>query len=399
MGNKISVKDKVPFGPISYENWQAKVKGNSMNYASEFPLFTDTHITGEMTEGCGPYQLLNTVPVYRKGTIAPSIILRIDEYLDEDPVTSEMSKTDTARYHGGWFADEIAALFSLCLGMRLKAGGCIRRFESDGDPRGHPEMHSLHLDPILIKPQGFKPILPNAIGTHCINDAHLIKNYCDLSSVDAIALIKAARIYQDAIWIAESNPAFAWVYLVSAIETAANHWKKEKESAVARLGASQPQLETLLLEYGGSELLHKVADQVSDYMGATRKFIDFILHYLPKAPEIRPPEFARHEWESQSLKNSLRTIYNCRSRSLHSGIPFPEPMCNPPMKQEHGFWEKPLGLASSSKGAVWLAKDTPMLLHLFEYIVRNALLLWWESIKSKAHNAANSADAKSGAAD
>ena len=173
-------------------------------------------------------------------------------------------------------------------------------------------MPSLHLDPILVKRLGFRPVLPNAIRTHCTNDAKLIQSYCELSPIDAISLIRAARLYQDAIWIAE---------------------------------------------------------------------IDFILTHLSKPPDMRPPEFAQHEWNPQSLERSLRTIYHWRSRSLHNGTPFPDPMCNPPFGQENWFWEKPLGLASSSRGAVWVSEDTPMLLHLFEYIVRNALLLWWESMK------------------
>jgi hypothetical protein len=42
--------------------------------------------------------------------------------------------------------------------------------------------------------------------------------------------------------------------------------------------------------------------------------------------------------------------------------------------------EKPLGLATGTRGAVWVAEDTPMLLHTFEYIARKALLKWWESM-------------------
>lgn len=382
MGNESKVVLETTLGPISYENWKAQIEGKPIKYAFEFPLFTDTHITGEITEGCGPYQFLNTVPIFKQGTIAPSIILRVTEYLEEDSTARKMSETNTDRYHGGWQVDEIAALMSLCLGIRLKAGGCIRTFEAEGDPRGRPEMHSLHIDPILVKRQGFRPVLPSAIGTHCINDAHLIQSYCELSPLDAISLIRAARLYQDAIWIAESDPALSWVYLVSSIEAAANHWKREKESPVDRLKATQPKLEAVLLEHGGNELLQKVAELMADYMGATRKFINFILTYLPKPPEMRPPPFAQHEWSTKSFERSLRTIYHWRSRSLHNGTPFPDPMCNPPFKQKNWFWEKPLGLASSSKGAVWVLEDTPMLLHLFEYIVRNALLLWWESMKN-----------------
>ena len=46
----------------------------------------------------------------------------------------------------------------------------------------------------------------------------------------------------------------------------------------------------------------------------------------------------------------------------------------------YGFSEKPFGYATEAYGAIWIAKSTPMLLHTFEYIARNALLKWWESM-------------------
>jgi hypothetical protein len=45
--------------------------------------------------------------------------------------------------------------------------------------------------------------------------------------------------------------------------------------------------------------------------------------------------------------------------------------------------EVPLGLSASSYGATWAKKDTPMLLHVFEYIVRGAVLNWWRSVVQK----------------
>ena len=39
-----------------------------------------------------------------------------------------------------------------------------------------------------------------------------------------------------------------------------------------------------------------------------------------------------------------------------------------------------VGYGAGAYGGVWTAKDAPMKLHLFEYIVRGALLRWWESM-------------------
>jgi len=82
----------------------------------------------------------------------------------------------------------------------------------------------------------------------------------------------------------------------------------------------------------------------------------------------------------------LRKIYDWRSKALHGGTPFPEPMCNPPFQQKDACFEKPIGLASQTKGATWVAADTPMCLHIFEYIVRHSLLNWWDSMLNKDQN-------------
>jgi hypothetical protein len=40
-------------------------------------------------------------------------------------------------------------------------------------------------------------------------------------------------------------------------------------------------------------------------------------------------------------------------------------------------------LATRTKGGVWNQKDTPMLLHLFEYVVRKSLLNWWQDMANR----------------
>lgn len=40
-----------------------------------------------------------------------------------------------------------------------------------------------------------------------------------------------------------------------------------------------------------------------------------------------------------------------------------------------------LGIAASLLGGVWLEQDTPMCLHIFEYITRKVLRSWWSSLR------------------
>jgi hypothetical protein len=59
-------------------------------------------------------------------------------------------------------------------------------------------------------------------------------------------------------------------------------------------------------------------------------------------------------------------------------------MCEPPIKLDESgtLSETPLGLATSIGSNVWVAKDVPILFHTFEYIGRNAILNWWQSMVS-----------------
>jgi hypothetical protein len=369
-------------GPFAYENWVLSLRDAPRQMSFEYPLFTDAHITGMVTEGYGPYQFLNTIASVKRGSARkyPAIVLRMNSYLVYDPET-DWSRTDESRYHGGLIHDEVAALLSLCLGIRFKAGGYTRIFEPDKDPVGLPVHYSFEDDPVL--PETTREyVIPQAVGTHSLDDVAPFKNLAVLSPGEAIALVRAARLYQDGLWIAESEPALSWLMLVSAVETAAHAWKETEETPLERLQASRPELENLLREAGGEQFLLKVAEQIAPYMGATRKFIDFVLAFLPEPPPERPVEWAQHPWDESSMKRSMQMIYKYRSRALHGGTPFPAPMSLPPMSLEGRRIEVPSG-ATGTKGSVWVARDLPMLLHTFEYIARKALLKWWESMAAR----------------
>jgi hypothetical protein len=186
-------------------------------------------------------------------------------------------------------------------------------------------------------------------------------------------------MYQNAMWIAESEPELAWLMFVSAVEVAANYWRKMDEAAIDRLKISRPNL-VKILEPHGEELLREVAEEVAPYMGSTKKFIDFLLKFLPDPPASRPAASVKHDWTVKAFKDSFSRIYGYRSDALHGGTPFPLPMCERPARQGIAWTEMPMSLAKTGKGGQWERKDTPMLLHLFEYIVRNALLKWWQSM-------------------
>lgn len=372
-------------GVLLYENWKAALRGNltddsdrSMLFSTvEYPLFSDARIVGELNEGFAPYRVFNTVSNQVGFKNAPAMVLRVDFVLQKE-ITTE-TRTDTSRYHGGNLNDELAALISLLMGIRLKSGG-MNRFFDGRDPKGHPIEADFQEDPNLPPPPRV-PVLSSAVGEHSLEDAMLLKEFPRITPEQSVALVRASRLYQDAVWIIESEPALSWVMLVSAVEAAAGSWRDETDTPIERMRWANEDFARLLVEYGGQELEEKAAKMVSGVIGAGRKFRTFLLNFLPPPPTLRPPEVFQHQWTQEELTKSFKIIYGHRSKALHAGTPFPYPMCMRPYGASgEAPSERPVGIAMSSRGSTWAAEDAPMHIHVFEYIVRRSLISWFKSM-------------------
>lgn len=189
-------------------------------------------------------------------------------------------------------------------------------------------------------------------------------------------------MYQEALWVTESEPAMTWLLLVSALETAANEWRRSNGDPVERLQESKPELYSYLSGLSDKSVLKTVADGLADSLGITKKFVSFAQAFCPGPPPQRPPDGFQFPWDQENWAKALKTIYRYRSKALHDGIPFPAPMCSPPTELPGipAFPELPTALAESQKGATWIRADMPIYLHVFEYVTRNVLLKWWTSI-------------------
>ena len=201
-------------GPISQENWKASLKGEPLYESMEWPLYTDAWLTGEVRGELGPYAFLNLIAVQHGfGMARPAAILRIDMHLSPDCLP-DMSKTDYAQFHGGTFADEMAALTSLLLGVRMKASGASRTFEASGDAKGRPIGWDVQPPPALrVRP--FGRVIPAAASERSLNT--LVDDLSALPKVgagDAIAFVRSARLYQEGLWVSESEPSLAWLLMV-----------------------------------------------------------------------------------------------------------------------------------------------------------------------------------------
>jgi hypothetical protein len=225
-------------------------------------------------------------------------------------------------------------------------------------------------------------MLPHTLGERQISRMPLLDALPRLAPLDASVLVIAARQYQEAIWVAEADPQRAWLLLISAVETVASRWSMASLSPVERLRTSRPRLEAILDEGGGIKLVEAVATEIAPYMGATVKFRDFLLAFLPDPPTKRAPVPHRIPWETKYLKRAFERLYGYRSRTLHGGAAFPSPLCEPP----DGLEELTKGSSISGRH-VWKPTNVPMFLHVFEYIVRGALLAWWQMLVPPANSA------------
>lgn len=370
---------------LSYYNWKRYEAKETELAIFEYPLYTDARIIDQATDGFGPCQFLNTVPFRDEpGLVEQFLILRYNWYVSEK--TQYPIETNDEVYHGGNCIDEIAALVSLCLGVRMKAGGLSRKFyplHKDRDPLGQPCCHGFERKPVLNL-DNKNLILPDIVKPANLEQLEPLKNLTKLSREQCIALIRSARLYQDALWICESEPALAWLMFVSAIETSANQWSSEQDTPIERLKSSKPKLEKILLEKGDEQLLEDVANEISHTLGATNKFIKFCLQFLPDSPLSRPSsELYQISFSKTKMRKILGKVYDYRSRALHGGIPFPAPMCEPPIRfDKTGIPAETasLGLATHTLGGSWMPEDLPINLHTFHYLTRKIILKWWSSM-------------------
>lgn len=389
-----------PRGLPSQSNWlkfDEGILGDHVCYGgSEYPFYSDVDITGEISEGLGPYTLLNALPMRSRNTAEIVIILR--SFIFEDfncsfRVEGEL-KTNIALYHGGNLAEEIAALTSLALGIRLKAGDANRYFDGS-DPHGR--FQALRWRPLPSLSVGLgRPKIPMPTSVNLNEVQPLLSTVPKVKPELYVELVRAARAYQDALWIAETEPHLAWLLFVSAIEIAANARFASSGSPTENLRELKGGLAQLLLDSGGEDLLEKAAADLKDLFGSTKKFLLFCEEFMPAEPPTRPrADWARIEWKWVSLKKILSKVYALRSKALHAGIPFPPPMCREPDQHgDAGPSERAItSLAVHTMNGSWVPEDAPISLHTFHYFVRGALLNWWGHISETVHLQSAESDA------
>lgn len=374
-------------GVPAHVNWLKFVRSEESLGILEYALLSDVHFVGESVGLLGPYSILNnlTLPLY-EGEVRPALTLRFSVHDDFEPLFT--GETDTTRYHGGALSDEIAAYVSLFAGCRVQSGDQSRLFEVSGDPLGRPALW----DRAPLPQVGGHPkrrILPGVLGERSLTVLEPLAYFPRFSPARSVAATRSARLYQAALWSAEIDPNMAWLLLVGAVECAAGFEDTSRGSPLERLASAKPELVQYLSGLPVEGIEERIAEEFSGSIGSTRKFVEFLLTYLPNLPE-RPPltgssvgtlvERSRIEWTADVLRPLLRKVYSYRSKALHGGVPFPAPMCGAPLRLgREPLAERPIGAGTMARGGAWASEDLPMHLHIFEHLVRGALVRWWTS--------------------
>jgi len=312
-------------------------QGATRKFVFEYPLFSDSRFTGDRLR-FGPAEIVNASED-RPGLISATLFLRIEDSIEPPPPQLERYKVSrSGSYHGGDMKDEVAALLSLALGVRLKAGGTSRSWDFfHKDPYGKPMAGGWQIP--RLERRWSSLMIPWAISHRSIEP--LGRPLTGLPLEEANALIRSARLFQEAMWLAESEPHLAWLMLISAVECAAAPNRKRWANG--------------------------------------QHFVEFLQTHKPDAPEKRPHSNVQVAWEeSQSL---FKKVWEVRNKAVHEGEPFPLCVCQPPMQHEE--WAAPEELPKAGgywPGPVWAQDDLPMHLHVFAHAVRGAILNWWRSL-------------------
>ncbi len=371
-------------GPPAWANWHAfEQEGGSGNGALEYVLYSDSRWVGEVTEGIGPYELLNTIggPAHPDiGRAQPVLALRAEQALERPPFPEDTTQHIRGTFHGGWIDEEVAALLSLMFTVRCRSGGMWRVFDPGKDPRGKPYTFDLQPPPLASDDSG--PQLPHLPPQVDFEEAvDWLNNYRRLPAKQALTLARVARAFQLGLWSADDDPDLAWLRLISALETAAKAWSgKPKESDMEQLRRTWLELAGLL-EKVESELQGQIAALIAPQSKIKNSVLRFIKEFAPEPPSERPRDFERLDWDK--LEGHFAAIYDRRSEMLHEAIPLPVPMTSPVLRFTQ---EPPWPETSFTTGyydSNWPQEKAPMPLWAFSYIVAGALRNWWRSLLSE----------------
>lgn len=316
------------------------------------------------------------------GSVHKALVFRWWDHIPDRLPDPEDRRHRPAAYHGGDIGDEFASLLALAVGRRMRSGGPVRMgLPIDGYPVGVPS-EDQHAEPVLVPPRRH-PMIPGLEAEASLASAEVtLRQYAVLSAEEAGAVVRAASQYADGLWLADADPRLTWIKLFSALEVAANHHDRTRfDGPVDQLRHHRARL---LRRIRGAPpaVIEAVAAETAKMFHAERKMLSFVEEFAPPPPRVRP-NAARVDWDA--LTDALSVLYGHRSSDIHEGIAFPWALCEPPELPgmevaPERFW----AIDVSARGGLWTAEELPMHLHVFAYLVGEALRRWLGHLASSA---------------
>lgn len=370
-------------GTDAWRNWNAFNEGLPENENADDELYSDRHFVGGLSTH-GPYTLTTIIGGGQPSAVPavrPAVRLHTSVHANLIPeiiIDGALAPADSAAYHGGTAGDEVAALASLELGVRLRVAGTSQLSGIHRDGEEHSPIY-LEVAPLAHPGRPGYEFVPAAASRPAdLGQLSRLDSFSSMEETAQIELVRAARAYATGLWWSNEDQNQAWLQLVTAVEIAANHRQQVQTAPERLVQALWPELWSALTTAGDTARA-QVAWLLAPQIRATRKFVDFLVACAPKPPALRPPH-GKLEWGD--MAQHARLIYGHRSTALHAGKPFPLPMLERPRSEENGaIQEVPWGLNSGGQGGIWDAKEAPMLLSTFEHIARGSLLNWWDELR------------------
>jgi len=367
--------------PAGFRNWlaasHAVVKREIVR--QEFSLYSDAQFVFEEL-AVGPYSFMNTMAGGgrdpRAGVLSRALVLRVDHHLEAGEMLLDPVKpaTQTTAFHGGWIDEELAALLSLSLGVRCRSGGMTRYWRTGGDVLGRPAEFT-HRPPYAPAPEfDHAPVIPGVARRVDLRHAReLLLAYPRVPDQVAGRLVRAARLYQAALWGAEGDPSLAWLQLVSALEAALPKTDPSRANPMESLVENWSELAEIL-DRAPLDVRDDAARLLADQVKIQHRLRRLLEKFPPSAPAQRP-EVGRIDWSN--IADLTVKVYRHRSNALHAGVPMPAPMCNAPMHYNEIAFENGGSSGHGAGDSTWKGSDIPMLLHTFVHIVGDVLRQWW----------------------
>lgn len=369
-------------GTDAWRNWNAFNDEKPEIENADDELHSDRRFVGGPTT-LGPCTLSTIIRQDHTDAapeVGPAVRLHVGVHENLAPeviVDGDLAEANSDAYHGGNASDEITALASLTLGVRLRVAGTARLSGIHEHSRDHQPIY-LEVTRLAHPGRPGREYIPAALTRPAdLHQLDRLKSFPHLNEEAQVELVRAARAYAAGLWWANEDQNQCWLQLVTAVEIGANYRQKvlaKPEELVEKLW---PELWTAL-QPADASVRGKVSKLVAHQIRATKKFIDFLVECAPEPPELRPP-FGGLNWDK--VADHAKLIYEHRSTALHGGKPFPLPMLEQPRLEENGaIQEVPWGHNTGGLGGVWDAKEAPMLLSTFDYIARGSLLNWWNEL-------------------